>query len=65
LADRGFGLTKQLVLQKAAKLCRLAQLPHSFKEEPAGDSWYRPEKEPWTYSANTILAINSQRGCNE
>ncbi|KAK2152850.1 hypothetical protein LSH36_316g05032, partial [Paralvinella palmiformis] len=24
LMDRGFGLTKQLVLQKAAKLCRLA-----------------------------------------
>ncbi|KAK2150003.1 hypothetical protein LSH36_427g02030 [Paralvinella palmiformis] len=41
LADRGFGLTKQLVLQKAAKLCRLAQLPHPFKEGPTGDSWYR------------------------
>ncbi|KAK2155301.1 hypothetical protein LSH36_243g03011 [Paralvinella palmiformis] len=35
LTDRGFGLTKQLVLQKAAKLCRLAQLPHPFKEGPA------------------------------
>ena len=41
LADRGFGLTKQLVLQKAAKLCRLSQLPHPFKEGYAGDSWYR------------------------
>ncbi|KAK2152594.1 hypothetical protein LSH36_323g01004 [Paralvinella palmiformis] len=41
LADRGFGLTKQLVLPKAAKLCRLAQLLHPFKEGPAGDSWYR------------------------
>jgi len=39
LADRGFGLTKQLVLQKAATLCRLAQLPHPFKEGYAGDSW--------------------------
>ncbi|KAK2164818.1 hypothetical protein LSH36_58g06011 [Paralvinella palmiformis] len=41
LADREFRLTKQLVLQKAANLCRLAQLQHPFKEGPAGDSWYR------------------------
>jgi len=41
LADRGFGLTNQLVLQKAAKLCRLAQLLHPFKEGPAGNLWYR------------------------
>ncbi|KAK2160544.1 hypothetical protein LSH36_131g05039 [Paralvinella palmiformis] len=34
LADRGFGLTKQLVLQKTEKLCRLAQLRHPFKEGP-------------------------------
>ncbi|KAK2144727.1 hypothetical protein LSH36_735g00008 [Paralvinella palmiformis] len=41
ISFQGFGLTKQLVLQKAANLCRLAQLPHPFKEGPAGDSWYR------------------------
>ena len=41
LADKGFGLTKRLVLFKAADFCRQAKLNHPFKDGPAGQTWYR------------------------
>ena len=41
IADKGFGLPKQLVMQKAAEFCRAAKIDHPFKEGPAGESWYR------------------------
>ena len=41
VADKGFGLPKQLVMRKAADFCRAAKIDHPFKEGPAGESWYR------------------------
>ncbi|GFS20798.1 tigger transposable element-derived protein 6 [Elysia marginata] len=41
VADKGFGLSKRLVMQKAADFCRVAKIEHLFKDGPAGESWYR------------------------
>ncbi|GFS09905.1 tigger transposable element-derived protein 6 [Elysia marginata] len=41
VADQGFGLSKRLVMQRAAEFCRKAKVDHPFKDGPAGESWYR------------------------
>ena len=68
LADRGFGLTKQLVRQKAAEFCEREGIKHPFNNGLAGESWYRgfmKRHQELSLRAPSKVSLHRQQAMNK